>query len=89
MEQRCKQREDFIKNNIDIDIIYDYLNEFTATPNSIHTHTHSSALLNSQADLKILLKNGYDKPWNKTIFNVDDLYILNNWNDINLLLQYL
>lgn len=88
INKKCKLRDDFIKN-IGIDVIYDYLNEFDAESGTIHMHTNSANLFNSKAKLKILLKNGYDKPWNKTIYNIDDLYILNDWNDVNLLLQYL
>lgn len=89
INERCTLRDDFIKNNIGIDVIYDYIDEFKENFLSIHINTDSNALLNSNARIKILLKNGYDKPWNKTVYNIEDLYILNDWEDLDSLIKYI
>ncbi len=89
INKKCELRDDFIKNNIGINVIHDYINDFKADFLSLHVNTDSNILLNSNARIKILLKNGFDKPWNKTVYNVEDLYILNDWRDLDSLIKYI
>ncbi len=46
------------------------------------------SLENTNAAIKILLKNGRDFPWNKPKPNIDNLYVVQNWEEIYQILEF-
>lgn len=46
------------------------------------------SLENTNAAIKILLKNGRDFPWNKPKPNIDNLYVAQNWEEIYQILEF-
>lgn len=54
----------------------------------IQIDDNMSSIENTNAAIKILLKNGYDFPWNKPKSNIDNLYIVQNWKEICQILEF-
>ena len=44
---------------------------------------------NTNATIKILLQNGHDFPWNKVKPNIDNLYVVQTWEEIYQILEFL
>ena len=43
---------------------------------------------NTNAAIKILLKNEHDFPWNNLKPNIDNLYVVQNWKEVYQILEF-
>ena len=55
---------------------------------SIQVDDRTDCLLGTNATLKILLKNGADKPWNRYKGGESNLYIANNWKEVAEIIRF-
>lgn len=55
---------------------------------SIQVDDRTDCLLGTNATLKILLRNGTDKPWNRYTGGETNLYIANNWNEVADIIRF-
>lgn len=56
--------------------------------NGIQIDDNMSSMENTNAAIKILLKNEHDFPWNKPKSNIDNLYVAQNWKEIYQILEF-
>lgn len=56
---------------------------------SIQIDDNINSLENTNATIKILLKNYREFQWNKTKPNIKNLYVVNNWDEIIEILNYI
>lgn len=55
---------------------------------SIQIDDRTDCLNGTNATLKILLKNGMEKPWNKYCGGEPNLYVANNWDDVKAIIEF-
>lgn len=79
--------KEFIENNTDIQLKI-YFEDNSKFYGDFYISGNSSLAQNFKSKNKIVLTNGYKKPWNQCIYN-SDIYILNSWDEIDYLISFL
>ncbi len=54
----------------------------------IQIDDNMESIENTNAAIKILLQNGHDFPWNRVKPNIDNLYVVQTWEEIYQILEF-
>lgn len=93
-KENLRKKEEFLKhlgykfNGLLVDENLDLCKKRINMQNCIQIDDNISSLENTNATIKILLKNDREFAWNKTKANIENLYAVNNWNEIIEILVY-
>lgn len=90
-------KEKFLKRTLDLELIGIPFHEMECTTHDkssvdmrggIHIDDRMDCLETSTATIKILLQNHRPQRWNKPIANIDNLYVVNDWYEIEKILLF-
>ena len=76
------------KNDADGNTIMSYDKSSVNMRNGIQIDDRTDALEQTNANIKILLKNDKDRYWNRDYENIKNLYVANNWSDVIEILMF-